>query len=377
MYNLVIIGAGAVGLALGHYFQIRRGWKCLIVEQEPDYGLGISSRNSEVLHAGIYYPSGSLKAQLCLQGAEILYQYLELNGLPHRRCGKYILAAEGSEERLQQLHDQGRANGVLELQLLQAGALRKIYPELAPLAALHSPGTGVLSADGLMHHLLGEFRAADGDLALNTAFGGLEGRAGHFELNMVDASSGGTNALAAERVINSAGLGALEVARLAGFGYDAAGYELRLCKGSYFSVPGARGKFGHLIYPLPTDAGLGIHLRVDLQGEVRLGPDTEYLSGNTPHYSVDAARAAEFKSAVAQYWPGIAEFAIEPDWAGVRPHLYVEGEHHRDFFIRNESAKGADGWINLFGIDSPGLTAAMAFGPYIARLWGLPDDGSG
>ena len=135
MYNLVIIGAGAVGLALGHYFQIRRGWKCLIVEQEPDYGLGISSRNSEVLHAGIYYPSGSLKAQLCLQGAEILYQYLELNGLPHRRCGKYILAAEGSEERLQQLHDQGRANGVLELQLLQAGALRKIYPELAPMAA--------------------------------------------------------------------------------------------------------------------------------------------------------------------------------------------------------------------------------------------------
>ena len=375
MYNLVIIGAGAVGLALGHYFQIQRRWNCLIIDQELSYGRGISSRNSEVLHAGIYYPSGSLKAQLCLQGAELLYHYLDSNGLPHKRCGKYILAAADAEERLQQLHDQGLANGVQELHLLDAGDVQKIYPQLAPLAALHSPNTGVLSADSLMHHLVGEFQAAGGDLALSTAFGGLERRAGHFELNLVDVSSGETNALAAERVINSAGLGALEVARLAGFGYDDAGFELRLCKGSYFSVPGARGQFDHLIYPLPTDAGLGIHLRVDLQGELRLGPDTEYLPGSAPHYGVDGARAAEFKSAVAQYWPGIADFAVEPDWAGVRPHLFIKGEHHHDFFIRNESDEGADGWINLFGIDAPGLTAAMAFGPHIASLWGESEGG--
>ena len=171
-------------MALGRYFQVERGWNCLVVEKESAYGLGISSRNSEVLHTGIYYPTGSLKAQLCVSGVESMYRYLRERNLPHRRCGKYILAAPDSEERLQQLHDQGRENGVPQLVLLEPGAVQNIYPELRPLAALYSPNTGILSADGLLHQLAGEFRAADGDLALKTSFTGLSGRSGQFELSL-------------------------------------------------------------------------------------------------------------------------------------------------------------------------------------------------
>lgn len=366
----MIIGAGVVGLAIARYFSVELGWSCLIVEREDRFGLGVSSRNSEVIHSGLYYPPGSLKAQLCVDGNDRLYHYLERNSLPYRKCGKYILAAEGAESALDDLYDQGIANGVADLERLPPGGVQAVYAELSAGASLYCPGTGILSADALMTHLAGEYQANGGDLALQTTFEGMRSGKDHFLLDLRGADGEKVD-IQTERVINSAGLQSFDLARLAGFDYTAAGYELRLCKGSYFSVQGARGMFEQLIYPLPSEVGLGIHLRLDLQGELRLGPDTEYLTGDTPEYTVDEKRKGLFLEAVAAYWPGIAERPIVPDWAGVRPHIYQNGQHHKDFIIRAESDSGYPNWINMLGIDSPGLTAALAFGPTIAQLWGL------
>lgn len=369
MYELVIIGAGAVGLGLGRYFQVERGWRCLLVESEAAFGQGISARNSEVIHAGLYYPSGSLKAELCVSGRERLVHYLKQRDLPFRQCGKYVLAAPEAEAQLEQLYQQARDNGAGDVTLLERGAVRQIYAELSPFAALYSPNSGILSADAFMHQLAGEFQAAGGDLALQTAFRNMTPSGDGFEIALTDAA-GETVAVPAERVINAAGLGALDVAGAAGFDYAGRGYRLRMCKGSYFRVPGARGAFKHLIYPLPTDNSLGIHLRFDLLDEVRLGPDAEYLDAEEPDFIVDPQRAADFRTAVEFYWPGIAAHTLEPDWAGVRPHIYRDGEYLSDFIIRDEAEAGSPGWVNMFGIDSPGLTATLAFGPWIAGLWG-------
>ena len=368
MYDLVIIGAGVVGLGVARHFQVERRWQCLVVEKEEQFGQGISSRNSEVIHAGLYYPTGSLKARLCVEGKERLYSYLQENRLPFRRCGKYIMAPPDRAPRLEQLQEQGRINGVHDLELVEGRRIQELYEELAPYPALSSPSTGILSADALMRHLAGEFRAAGGDLAVQTTFGAMTPKGEGYDLTLTDAA-GDAVTVAAQRVVNAAGLDALEVANRAGFDYHQQGYRLRPCKGSYFKVPGARGQFHHLIYPLPTPNSLGIHLRLDLQDEVRLGPNAEYLPEQTGDYTVDPALEGDFRESVRPYWPKIDGYALEPDWAGIRPHLYVGSEFHHDFHIVAEREAGCAGWVNMLGIDSPGLTAALAFGPYIEGLW--------
>ncbi|UCD37510.1 MAG: NAD(P)/FAD-dependent oxidoreductase [Fidelibacterota bacterium] len=368
MYDLIVIGAGAVGLSVGRYFQVERGFRCLVVEKEARIGQGISSRNSEVIHAGLYYPSNSLKALLCVEGKKLLYHYLEKNGLPFRRCGKYIVATPGQEQELQDLFEQGRANGVDDLELVTGDTLHAEYAQLAPCPALSSPSTGILSADAWMRHLAGEFQAGGGDLALQSTFCAMTPGETGYDLTMSDAA-GETITIHTDRVINATGLDALNVASLAGFPYVAQEYSVRHCKGSYFKVPGARGLFHNLIYPLPTPNSLGIHIRLDLLNEVLLGPDAEYLPGYEVDYTVDPALESEFRRQVCRFWPGVKDYPLEPDWAGIRPHLFIRDEFHHDFYIKAEDEAGCPGWVNLLGIDSPGLTAAMAMGPYIDRLW--------
>jgi L-2-hydroxyglutarate oxidase LhgO len=368
MYNLIIIGAGAVGLSVARYFQVERQWRCLVLEREPRIGQGISSRNSEVIHAGLYYSTGSLKARLCIEGKERLYHYLERNNLPYQRCGKYVVAAPDQADELEQLCDQGSINGVNDLELIDGVSRQHRVKQLALCPALFSPSTGILSADSWMRHLAGEFQAAGGDLALNTVFCAMAPVGDTLHLTVSD-STGDTMIVEAEKAVNATGLSALDVAELAGFRYQEQGYDLKYCKGSYFSVPGAKGSFQHLIYPLPTPNSLGIHIRLDLLGEVRLGPDAEYLPDNVPVYTVDPSLEGEFRRQVRQYWPTIDQYPLEPDWAGVRPHLFFEDSFYQDFFIVSEAEAGCPGWINLFGVDSPGLTAAMAIGPFIETLW--------
>ncbi len=367
MHDLVVIGGGVIGLAISHHFQTA-GRQCLVVEREETCGRGISSRNSEVLHAGFYYPTGSLKANLCVEGRDRLLAYLHAKELPINLCGKYVVAAAQLESELERLQRQGEINGVPDLELVTAQSLHQRYPELTPMPALFSPGTGVLSADALIHQLAGEFQSAGGDLAVQTRFAGMNPTGGAYELALEDAT-GERLTIEAERVVNAAGLSALTVAAAAGFDYSEKGYELRFCQGAYFKAPDARGRFQHLIYPLPTPNSLGLHIKTDLQQEVSLGPDARYLPATVEEYTVDPGLEREFRRQVRPYWPAIDNYQLVADWAGIRPHLFIDGERHHDFYIRDESATGCPGWVNLFGIDSPGLTAALAFGPYLAQLW--------
>ena len=355
-------------MSIARYFQVERGWNCLVVERGSRYGTGISSRNSEVIHAGIYYPTASLKARLCTEGKVRLYHYLAAHELPYRRCGKLILAAPVDESRLADLESQGRANGVDDLQRLSAADVQSQYPALSPFPALHSPSTGILAADGLMRQLVNDYRAAGGDLALRTTFAGANIRAGIFELEMIDSDEGVVK-VRADRVVNAAGLHSFDVAKLAGFDYEGRGYELRFCKGSYFKVPESRKSFRHLIYPLPGPIGLGIHIRLDMQDEILLGPDAEYLPDLVEDYTVDSNREGYFRDQVTRYWPAVNKLTLLPDWAGIRPHIYLRNSFQDDFQILNGTDHGLPGWINMFGIDSPGLTSALAFGPYLASLW--------
>jgi L-2-hydroxyglutarate oxidase LhgO len=369
VYQLAIIGAGAVGLSIARYFQMERGWACLAIEKEEAVGQGISSRNSEVIHAGIYYPTDSLKAQLCVRGKERLYHYLDRNDLPHRCCGKYIMAPQHEIDQLAFLERQGQANGVEDLITVSGKDLQEIYPFLACWPALYCSDTGIFAVDSWMHRLRGEFQAADGDLALNTRFVSMSPANHGFNLDLEDRS--GENAhIQTERVVNAAGLNALEVAEQAGFEYGKRGFEVRFCKGSYFKVPEARGLFRHLIYPLPGENFLGIHVKLDLLDEIGLGPDAVYQDENMLNYVVDPSREEQFRSDVRQYWPTVDEYRMEADWAGIRPHLFVNGSHYRDFIIAHETDAGCPGWVNLLGMDSPGLTSAMELGPYLETLWG-------
>lgn len=368
MYDLLVIGGGAVGLAIAQYFQIEHGWQCLLVEKQGQVGQGISSRNSEVLHAGIYYTPGSLKARLCVDGYHRLVKYLKSYDLPHNICGKYIVADPADYADLELLHDQGLANGVEGLELVDSNVVPSLCQGFAALPALFSPLTGIFSVDAYIKRMAADFVAAGGDLATHTAFGALEQTADHYLIALNDAN-GEQTTIETQRVVNSAGLGALGVADEAGFDYSSKGYELRYCKGSYFKVEGARGKVPVLVYPLPTTKSLGIHLKVDIQGEVHVGPNALYMADNVEDYRVDPDLEAVFRSEVELYWPGLADYPLSADWAGIRPHIFVDGQLQHDFHIIHEVEAGCPRWINLLGMDSPGLTASLAVGPYVGGLF--------
>ncbi|MDE0852983.1 MAG: NAD(P)/FAD-dependent oxidoreductase [Nevskia sp.] len=360
--DCVVIGAGVVGLALARQLALA-GRETLLLERHHAFGTETSARNSEVIHAGIYYPAGSLKAQLCVRGRELLYEYCAGHGVNHRRCGKLVVATQPQQlARLQGLAEGARGNGVDDLRLLEGAEARSLEPALRCEAALLSPSTGIVDSHGYMLSLLGEAESQGARLALLSPVGALRPRAGGVELCLDGERQ---PRLKARWVINCAGLQAQEIAsRIEGFPAEhipRAWYA----KGSYFTVSG-HAPFSRLIYPLPEPGGLGVHLTLDLAGRARFGPDVEWVE--RPDYAVDPQRAEPFAAAIRAYWPQLAAGRLVPSYAGVRPKIAGPGQPAADFRIDGPALHGVAGIINLFGIESPGLTASLAIAEHVAAM---------
>jgi len=357
-FDAIVVGAGAVGLACG-YALARDGKSVAVVERERRVGAGISSRNSEVIHAGLHYTPGSLKARLCVQGRRLLYPFLERHRIAFNKCGKLIVATLDSElPALMSLSARGEANGVEGITQLDAGQTLAMEPALRAVAALHSAESGVFDAHGFMDALSGEIEAHGGSVVLNTPFLGAMPVAGGMQVRI---GGDDPSTVTAQQLILSPGLQAQDCARkVQGF---AGGRipPLHLGKGSYFALSGP-APFQRLIYPPPIPGALGIHYRRDLGGQARLGPDLEFV--DALDYTVDPARLGYFEQYVRRFWPGLPEGALSPDYAGIRPKLHGPGEPQGDFVIDDSQA----GVIALFGIESPGLTASLAIGEHVAGL---------
>lgn len=352
----VVIGAGVVGLAVARALAMQ-GREVIIVEKEGLIGSETSSRNSEVIHAGIYYPAGSLKARLCVEGREQLYAYCESRNVAHNKCGKLIVASkEAQVSELERIAAAATRNGVDDMVWLDRAAALRLEPELQCKAALLSPSTGIIDSHGLMLAYLGDAEANGAALALNTRAAAITATSEGAALTFNDDNE---PTLRARLVVNSAGLAAPALARAAGAEAPTAYYA----KGNYYALAG-RSPFSRLIYPTPEPGGLGVHITLDLAGQARFGPDVEWI--DTPHYDVDPARADKFYAAVRAYWPGLRDGQLVPAYAGIRPKIAGPGATNADFVIAAPTA--ALPMINLFGIESPGLTASLAIADEVANL---------
>lgn len=350
--DVVVIGAGVIGIAVARELALR-GREVLLLEAAEQFGSGVSARSSEVIHAGLYYPRGSLKARLCVAGRERLYAFCREHGVDHRRCGKLVVAAdEAQRPALQQLMAGARANGV-PLEWLERAAARALEPALECAAALHSPETGIVDAHAYMRALLAEAEAHGATLVCHCSVTRLV----LAEQAVLIGVNGAAPQLQARLVVNSAGLHAPALARLME-GFPARHIpQSYFVKGSYFALRG-RAPFQRLVYPLPVDGGLGIHLTLDLAGGARFGPDVEWVEAND--YAVDARRAAQFYAAVRGYWPGLDDGRLQPGFASMRPRISAPGQPLADFRIDGAALHGVPTVLNLFGIESPGLTASLA-----------------
>ncbi len=371
--DCLVIGAGAVGLAVARAIaQAGRG--VMVLEQHGAIGTQTSARNSEVLHAGMYYPTDSLKAQLCVRGNALLREYAAAKGFGLQGLGKLIVATDDSQlPALEALAEQARVNGVAQLSRLTAAQARALEPQLYCVAALHSAGTGIIDSHGYMQALHGDIEAAGGSVVCHArVVGGEVGHAGAVRLRI--ATPDGELNLRAAVVVNCAGLQAVATAQ-AFAGFPAAHIPTAyFAKGSYYSLA-VPSPFKRLVYPLPFNGGLGVHVTLDLGGQARFGPDVEWLAGSDPaqlDYTVDPARAQGFYAQVRRYWPALPDHALQPAYSGVRPKISPQGAPAADFVISTPAQHGVAGIINLFGIESPGLTASLAIGQYvrdqIARL---------
>lgn len=352
--DAVVIGAGVVGLAVARALALA-GHEVVILEAERSFGTGTSSRNSEVIHAGLYYPTGSLKAGLCVAGRDALYAYCRERGLPHRRCGKLIVATESSQlDRLTALQTKARANGVTDLVPLDPAAVKAMEPAIRCVAALWSPSTGIIDSHALMLSYLGDVEAAGGAIAYESP---LVGGAVTREGLVLEVGGAAPCTILARTVVNAAGLGAQAVARLIRGVPPGSVPPLHLAKGNYYALSG-RSPFSRLIYPIPEPGGLGVHVTIDLGGQARFGPDVEWVE--QVGYDVDPARAERFYAAVRRYWPELPDDALVPGYAGIRPKLVGPGAADSDFLIQGPAEHGVPGLVNLYGIESPGLTASLA-----------------
>lgn len=369
----VVVGAGVVGLAVARRLA-RAGREVIVLEAADAIGTGTSSRNSEVIHAGIYYPTGSLRARLCVPGRDALYDYCAAHGVEHRRIGKLIVATEESQlPKLAAIRAQAAANGVTDLTEVDAATAMRWEPNLRTVGALLSPSTGIIDSHGLMLALLGDAEEAGAMLALQSPLLRSHRTAGGFELEVGGAEP---MRLACSTLVNAAGLGAWAVAR--GLeGLDAAHVPPRvLAKGNYYALAAGRSPFSRLVYPVPVEGGLGVHLTLDLAGQARFGPDVEWLGDIAGHregpidYAVDPVRADSFYGAVRAYWPGLPDHALVPAYSGVRPKLSGPGQPQADFLIQGPGTHGVEGLVNLFGIESPGLTSCLAIADAVAAELG-------
>jgi L-2-hydroxyglutarate oxidase LhgO len=364
--SVTIIGGGVIGLAIAaelspHFSPL------FILERNAKYGEETSSRNSEVIHAGIYYAHDSLKAKLCVEGNRLLYELCEAHNIPHRRITKIITATtKGELPGLEELFHHGVGSGV-ELQMLTADEVHKCEPRIASVGGIFSPTTGIISAHGVMDYFYHKAKEHGATLQTHCTVVGLEKRTSDFLIAIKEGNESST--FTSERVINAAGLECDTIASLAGIDVDAAGYRIQFCKGSYFALASSkRGLVSRLVYPVPSKESLGVHTVLDLGGRLKFGPDVEYLMHRSPTYAVDESKRGAFGESVRRILPMVNDEDLLPDISGIRPKLQAKGEPPKDFIIRDESLRGLPGLINLIGIDSPGLTASQAIARYVRRL---------
>jgi len=357
--DLTIVGAGVIGLAIAARVAPKVD-NLLIIEAASQIGAGISARSSEVIHAGIYYPEDWLKTRLCVQGARLLYAHCERFGIPHRRCGKLIVACTDDQtEKLNALHSQGLANGIDELTYLDKTGLAE-FPELSGTAALFSPSTGIIDSHQYMLSLLGIAEDAGANLALNTRLQSATPTGNGFDI--CTRSGHDDYTLHTRFLINAAGLGAQQFATNITGMPDNLIPQLYLCKGCYFSCNQTMG-CPHLVYPLPDQTGLGIHATLDLAGNLRFGPDSEYI--DAVDYQIQQHRSENFYQSVRRYFPALKKSSLQPAYSGIRPRIQAPGEPPEDFVIQNQNEHGLTGLIQLFGIESPGLTASLAIADFV------------
>ncbi len=357
----VVVGAGVVGLAVARALALV-GCEVIVLEAAEGIGTGTSSRNSEVIHAGIYYPAGSLMAKSCVEGRRALYAYCAEHGVPHRNCGKLIVATTPEEsERLGSIKARAEANGVEGMRLLTAKEARVLEPALSCTAALLSPVTGIIDSHGYMLALQGDAENAGAMFAFHSPVEGGEASSSGITIRV-----GGAEAMALQcRVlVNAAGLAAPALARSLGLPPETVPTEY-YAKGNYFTLAG-RSPFSRLIYPVPVPGGLGVHLTIDLGGQAKFGPDVEWVE--RIEYEVDPARSLSFYDAVRRYWPGLRDDTLQPGYSGIRPKIVPPGAPAQDFVVQGEAVHGIPGLVNLFGIESPGLTASLAIADHVRDL---------
>jgi L-2-hydroxyglutarate oxidase LhgO len=359
--DCVVVGAGVVGLAVARALALQ-GREVMVLESASSIGTGISSRSSEVIHAGMYYPQGSLKAQLCVEGRGLLYAYVNERGVAHRRCGKLIVATSAAQVGyLQKILASGNANGISDLSLLGAEEAKEMEPQLECQAALHSPSTGIIDSHALMLAYQGDIEGMGGMVVFRSHV--VHGRC---DAEGIELDLGDDTLVRCRTLVNAAGLGAPALARnLDGLRADLVPTPY-YAKGSYFTLAG-KAPFDRLIYPVPEAAGLGVHLTLDLGGQARFGPDVEWVT-SPDDLVVDPRRCAGFYAEVRRYWPGLKDDSLVPAYAGMRPKISAPGEPAADFCIQGPEVHGIPGLVNLFGIESPGLTSSLAIGARVAGM---------
>lgn len=365
--DAVVVGAGAVGLAVGRALA-RQGREVIVLEKETAIGQGVSSRNSEVIHAGLYYAPGSLKARLCVAGQAMLYALCERHNVPHQRCGKLVVATDTAQHAaLERIAQTAAANGV-PVEWKTGEQTRAMEPALQATGALWSPNTGIVDSHAYMLAIQAELEHAGGVVALDSALSGARlanVTGGDHVLQLADGSE-----LATPILVNAAALHACQLAaRFEGLPPQHVPTP-RYAKGSYYTLAGP-SPFSHLVYPAPVDAWLGVHVTLDLGGQARFGPDLEWLDARDPDaidYRVQPERADVFYEAVRHYWPGLPDGALQPAYSGVRPKIHAPGEPAPDWRIDGPTTHGVPGLVNLFGLESPGLTSALAVGEHVADL---------
>jgi L-2-hydroxyglutarate oxidase LhgO len=368
--ELTIIGAGVVGLAVAARCS-QNHKNVFVIEKNEKFGQETSSRNSEVIHAGIYYPPSTLKARLCVEGRQMLYALCEARRIPFRSCGKLIVATNKTEEDfLASIEAKARANGVEDLQYLSGDQMARIEPNVRAVSALFSPSTGIIHSHRLMRHFVAQAQRNNVQFVYRCVVERVEPLAGPRYRVHVRYPDGQTEQFTSRYLVNCAGLESDRIAASTGIDVHIHKYEQFFWKGEYFSVAPASGTIDHLIYPvpLPNNEGLGIHATIDMSGRVKLGPNTIFLPQRSYDYTVDATHRNDFFVAARRYLTGLRLEDLTPDYAGIRPKLQKPGDTVRDFIIQEESAKGMPGLVNLIGIESPGLTASPAIAEHVAHL---------
>ena len=367
----IVVGAGVVGLAIAASLA-RRGEEVLVLERDAQIGSETSARNSEVIHAGIYYPPGSLRAKLCLAGKEQLYRFCTDNGVACRRYGKLLVATDESQTaKLETIARNAERNGVEGMRRLTAQEAQSLEPELACVAAYLSETTGVVDSHGLMQSLEGHLTVNNGQVVLNTSVKGISApSSAGGEFRLTTESAGEDGIVTATRLVLAGGLAATELGRMLDYPTSYRPPETHFARGHYFALSG-RAPFDHLIYPMPQGAWLGVHLTLDVAGRAKFGPDIEWV--DTVDYTFDdpdGARRSKFEREVRRYWPSLPDDGLQPDYVGVRPKIYKEGEPVPDFAIHGRSAHGIEKLVALYGIESPGLTSSLAIADMVADMLG-------